>query len=201
MPVKSFLSGGGEAGALIRAFDWAATPLGPPDKWPDPLRTALAVCLNSTIPSAVYWGKDFTTLYNDPWAKQAAGRHPWSMGRPARESRKDIWDTIAPQFNDVMATGHGVSVTDQYLPIQREGGSDSWWSYSVVPLYESDGTVGGLLTQGFETTAQIRARQLLDQQTERLRDMFRQAPGAVAIMSGPNHIYEIANESDRKSVV
>ena len=195
LPGKSFLSGGGEAGELIRAFDWAATPLGPPDKWPDPLRTALAVCLNSTIPSAVYWGKDFTTLYNDPWAKQAAGRHPWSMGRPARESRKDIWDTIAPQFNEVMATGHGVSVTDQYLPIQREGGSDSWWSYSVVPLYEADGTVGGLLTQGFETTAQIRARQLLDQQTERLRDMFRQAPGAVAIMSGPNHIYEIANES------
>lgn len=193
MPVKSFLSGGGDAGALIRAFDWAATPLGPPEKWPEPLRTALAVCLNSPIPSAIYWGKEFTTLYNDAWAQQAAGRHPWAMGRHARESRHEIWDTLAPQFNEVMTTGHGVSVTDQHLTIQREGGSDSWWSYSVVPLYEPDGTVGGLLTQGFETTAQIRARQLLGQQTERMREMFRQAPGAIALLGGPSYVYEIAN--------
>ncbi len=193
LPVKLFLSGGGEAGALIRSFDWAATPLGAPEAWPEPLRTALAVCLNSTIPSAVYWGRDFITLYNDAWAQQAAGRHPWAMGRPGREARADIWDTIAPQFNEVMATGHGVSVTDQYLAIQREGSSDSWWSYSVVPLYETDGPVGGLLTQGFETTAQIRARQLVDQESARLRDMFEQAPGAIALLSGPQHVFEIAN--------
>ncbi len=193
VPVKTFLSGGGDAGELIRAFDWAATPLGAPETWPDPLRTALAVCLNSTIPSSVYWGPDFITIYNDAWASQAAGRHPWAMGRPARESREDIWDTIAPQFEQVRTTGRGVSVTDQHLAMQREGGRDSWWSYSIVPLYEHDGTVGGLLTQGFETTAQIRARQLLDQQGARLRDMFQQAPGAIALLSGPQFVYEIAN--------
>ena len=193
MPVKTFLAGGGDAGELIRAFDWATPPLGPPETWPDPLRTALAVCLNSTIPSSVYWGPEFITIYHDAWASQAAGRHPWAMGRPARESREDIWDTIAPQFEQVGTTGRGISVTDQHLAIQRGRDRDSWWSYSIVPLYEHDGTVGGLLTQGFETTAQIRARQLLDQQGARLRDMFQQAPGAIALLSGPQFVYEIAN--------
>ena len=195
MPLTTFLAGGGEAGALIRSFDWEKTPLGPPDAWPEALRTALAICLNSTIPSAVYWGKDFITLYNDAWAQREAGRHPWAMGRPAREARGDIWATIGPQFDEVVATGRGVSVIDQYLPIQRSGGHESWWTYSVIPLHDPDRRVGGLLTQGFETTAQILARRMLDQQTERLRDMFRQAPGAIAILSGPGHVHEIANEA------
>ncbi len=195
LPVKTFLAGGGDAGALIRSLDWTGNPLGAPETWPDTLRTALAVCLNSTIPSAVYWGPDFTTFYNDAWANQQAGRHPWAMGRPARESREDIWETLAPQFAEVMATGRGVSKTDQHLPIQRPGGRDSWWSYSVIPLHGPNGKVNGLLTQGFETTEQILARQVLDQQTSRLREMFEQAPGAVAILRGPDHIYEIANEA------
>ena len=195
MPVKTFLAGGGEAGALVRAFDWSATSLGAPESWPEALRTGLAVCLNSTMASAVYWGPDFITLYNDAWAQQQAGRHPWAMGRPARESRADLWETLQPQFEKVRATGRGISVTDQHLPMQRGNERDSWWSYSLIPLYEPDGTVGGLLTQGYETTAQIRARQMLDLQTSRLRDMFSQAPAAVAILHGPDHVYEIANEA------
>lgn len=35
----SFLAGGGEMGALIRAHDWATTPLGAPQDWPASLRT------------------------------------------------------------------------------------------------------------------------------------------------------------------
>jgi PAS domain S-box-containing protein len=195
VPGNTFLAGGGEAGKLIRSLDWASTPLGAPETWPEPLRTALAICLNSTIASAIYWGPDFITLYNDTWAQQQAGRHPWAMGRPAKESRADIWSTLAPQFQAVRTTGQGVSVTDQRLTIQRESDRESWWSYSVIPLRDADGSVGGLLTQGFETTAQIKARQLLNQESSRLRDMFRQAPGAVAILHGPDHIYEIANEA------
>jgi PAS domain S-box-containing protein len=195
LPKSTFLAGGGEAGALVRSFDWSGTALGRPETWPDALRTALAVCLNSAIPSAVYWGRDFITLYNDAWAQQQAGRHPWAMGRPGRESRADIWDTIRPQFEDVVASGRGFSTPKQMLPIQRAGGNESWWSYSIVPLYDSDGHVGGLLTQGFDITAQVLAQQHHAREIDRFREMFRQAPGAVAILSGPEHVYEIANES------
>ncbi len=195
MPLSTFLAGGGEAGELVRAFDWSRTPLGVPETWPDALRTGLAVCLNAAMPSAVYWGPDFITIYNDAWAQQQAGRHPWAMGRPAAESRGDIWHTIRPQFEEVVATGRGLSINAQMLPIQRAGGNESWWTYSLVPLYNHDGTVGGVLSQGFDITAQVRAEQYHAQEISRLRDMFRQAPGAVAILSGPDHIYEIANES------
>jgi hypothetical protein len=35
----NFLAAPGELGRLIRAFDWAATPLGPLQDWPQSLRT------------------------------------------------------------------------------------------------------------------------------------------------------------------
>jgi hypothetical protein len=40
-----FLAGGGEMGALMRAHDWAATPLGAPETWPQSLRTSVRLLL------------------------------------------------------------------------------------------------------------------------------------------------------------
>ena len=40
-------------GALTRAYDWAAHPLGRPEAWPQPLRTAMRLILKHR-PSDVY---------------------------------------------------------------------------------------------------------------------------------------------------
>jgi hypothetical protein len=52
----SFLEGGGELGALIRAFGWASTPLGPPEKWPQSLRSAVSILLPSKAQIALFSG-------------------------------------------------------------------------------------------------------------------------------------------------
>ena len=62
-----FLSGGGEMGALMRAHNWTQSPLGPPAQWPDSLKMALSICLNSRFPMVIFWGPEFTVLYNDAW--------------------------------------------------------------------------------------------------------------------------------------
>jgi len=41
---SGFLAGGGEMGSLMRALDWEATPLGPPEQWPQSLKTAVRSC-------------------------------------------------------------------------------------------------------------------------------------------------------------
>jgi hypothetical protein len=49
----AFVAGGGDMGALIRAFDWTKNLLGqecPVDAWPEGLRTAVSICLNSCFP-------------------------------------------------------------------------------------------------------------------------------------------------------
>src|SRR3546814_8136931 len=99
-------------GARIRSFDWAATSIGPPERWPTALRVAINICLHSSLPTAIYWGTELRLIYNDAWAPIPAERHPWALGPPARAGRGDIWAVIEPKFEGVVRTGEGVSKLD-----------------------------------------------------------------------------------------
>ncbi len=79
-----FLSGGGEMGALMRRHDWTRSPLAPPAQWPQALRTAVRLILNTGHPMYIWWGRDLACLYNDAYrASIGSERHPGSLGQPA----------------------------------------------------------------------------------------------------------------------
>ena len=117
----SFLEDGGRLGQLIRSHDWTSSPIGSPRDWPQSLRSALSICLNSSFPTAIYWGPDLCLLYNDAWSDIPGERHPWALGRPGREVWSDIWDVVGPQLAEVLASGTGFSTFDQMLPLNRRG--------------------------------------------------------------------------------
>ena len=56
LPAPDFLSGGGELGARLRAYDWSRTPLGEPQSWPRSLKTAVRIMLTSRQPIWIGWG-------------------------------------------------------------------------------------------------------------------------------------------------
>ena len=170
-----FLDGGGEAGGLIRAHDWSVTPLGPPESWPQSLRSALSICLNSSFPTAIYWGPELHLLYNDAWAPIPAERHPWALGRPGAEVWADIWNVVGPQLARVIERGEGFSTYDQLLPMIRGGvRRTTYWNYSFTPIRGEDGSVVGVFNQGHETTERVVGQQrgqfLLDL-SDRLRGL------------------------------
>ncbi|MCW8084203.1 GAF domain-containing hybrid sensor histidine kinase/response regulator [Sabulicella glaciei] len=175
MTASGFLSGGGEMGALIRVHDWGSSPLGQAETWPQSLRSALSICLNSSFPMAIYWGPELRLLYNDAWMPIPEERHPWALGRPAAEVWADIWEVLEPQFARVLQSGEGFSTYDQMLPLLRGGiRRETYWNYSFTPIRGEDGTVAGILNQGNETTARVlaerRGRFLLDL-SDRLRSL------------------------------
>ncbi|HET6629023.1 MAG TPA: ATP-binding protein [Woeseiaceae bacterium] len=191
-----FLRGGGAMGRRIRTHDWSATPLGLTEAWPRPLRFALGVCLGSTFPTAIYWGPDLRLLYNDAWSPIPAEKHPWALGRPAREVWADIWHVIEPQLRRVLETGEGVSTYDQMLPMQRGGSTEeTYWNYSFTAIRDEHGSIVGVFNQGHETTRQVIGRRERQAEMERLQAMFRQAPGAIALLHGPDHVFTLANEA------
>jgi PAS domain S-box-containing protein len=196
-----FLASGGEMGARMRAHDWAATPLGPPDTWPQPLRLALSLCLHSSFPTAIYWGPDLRLLYNDAWAPIPAERHPWALGRPAREVWSDIWDVIEPQFAHVFSAGDGFSTFDQMLPMVRNGvAHETYWIYSFTPIRDEQGAVVGILNQGHETTGRVLAERRREAELDRQRRMFEQAPGFMAMLHGPDHCFELVNPAYQRLI-
>ena len=101
-----FLAGGGEMGALTRAHDWAASPLGPPETWPQSLRTAVRLLLNTNHPMFIWWGPQLIQFYNDAY-RQTMGpeRHPSALGQRGRECWDEIWNIIGPQIEQVMGGG------------------------------------------------------------------------------------------------
>jgi PAS domain S-box-containing protein len=166
--------GPGEMRALCRAFDWASTPLGPSTGWTQSLRTTVGILLASRNPMFLWWGPELIQLYNDAYRPSfgAEGRHPRALGMRGRECWTDIWDTIGPQIEQVMATGAATWHEDQYLPIERNGQlEDVWWTYSYSPVRDDDGSIRGTLVVCQETTQ----RMLGEREREQLLDARRRA--------------------------
>jgi PAS domain S-box-containing protein len=141
-----FLAGGGEMGALTRAYPWAATPLGPSETWPQSLRTALRILLNTNHPMFIWWGEGLIQFYNDSY-RQTMGpeRHPSALGQGGRECWAEIWDIIGPQIEQVMRGGGATWQENQLVPVTRHGRLEQvYWTYGYSPIDEEDG-IGGVL--------------------------------------------------------
>ena len=58
LEASAWLAGGGEMGARMRAKDWSATPLSSADSWPQSVKTAVSICLNSRFPIVLWLGPE-----------------------------------------------------------------------------------------------------------------------------------------------
>jgi len=192
-----FLAGGGEMGALMRSHDWAGSSLGPPSRWPQSLRMAVRLMLNTGHPMYVFWGPQGACLYNDAYRESIGPeRHPRSLGRPAREVWDEIWPIIGPQIEQVMAGRGATWHVDALVPITRHGRlEDVYWTYSYSPIDDetAPGGVGGVLVVCSETTQQVLAARQLADERDRLAQLFDQAPAFMALLDGPQHRFEVVN--------
>jgi hypothetical protein len=191
--IPGFLRNGGQMADLILDRDWS-DGLGDIETWPAALRSALSICLNSSFPTAIYWGPQLRLLYNDSWSHIPGERHPWALGRPAAEVWSDIWEVVGPQFEAVMSTGKGLSTYDQLLPIIRKGvQTESYWNYSITAIRDEFGNICGVFNQGNETTGAVLARRQAQEEIVRLGRLFAEAPAAIAILEGPLHTFKLVN--------
>ncbi len=150
------LQGGGAMGQRIREFDWSATSVGPIDRWPPSLRSALSICLNSNFPIAIYWGSDLLLLYNDEWSPIPGEKHPGVLGSPAHEAWPEIWHIIEPLFERVMTTGEATRSRDQLLPMHRHGFTEEcYFDYTFSPIRGEGGNVEGVFNAVLETTTRV----------------------------------------------
>jgi len=201
VPHIEFLKDGGEMGARMRAFDWATHPLGPPENWPQPLRTAVRLLLNTGHPMYIWWGPELFCFYNDAY-RQSIGteRHPGSLGRPGREVWDEIWNIIGPQIDQVMSGGGATWQENALVPITRNGRrEDVYWTYSYGPIDDSAAAsgVGGVLVVCTETTASVLAEKQRAEQVLRQQRLFEQAPAFIIVMRGPEHVVDFINDAHR----
>ncbi len=154
---SSRIIGSGEMAAMIRAFDWDKSPLGPVATWSDILVTTVNVLLASRHPMFLWWGPDLVQFYNDGYRPSIrADKHPAALGQRGTECWPEIWPIIGPQIEAVMSRGESTWNTNQLVPINRNGKREEvYWTYSYSPVRDRDGAVHGTLVVCSETTEQV----------------------------------------------
>ena len=155
MSSQQFLQGGGEMGALIRAFNWSTTRLGPPDVWPQSLKTTAGILLESHFGMYIAWGPAYIQIYNDGYRPiLGSTKHP-AVGKPAQETFGESWHIIGPLFDQVMR-GQAVGAEDWMLPLDRHGYlEECFFTFSYSPVRDESGGVGGVLVTVTETTGRV----------------------------------------------
>ena len=166
-----FLAGGGKTGALMRAHDWSESPLGPPDTWPQSLRTVVSLLLQSQFPMFVAWGPDLGFLYNDPYAEILGAKHPRALGRRFYDIWSEIWPDISPLIDAAMA-GHATYHEDLPLLMNRKGYDEqTWFTFSYSPVRDESGTVAGIFCACSETTQKVLVERAMRESEARLREL------------------------------
>jgi len=146
-------------GELTRQYDWSRTSLGTPDNWPQSLRTTLSIILNSKFPMFLFWGQELLCFYNDAYRPSLVnnGKHSYALGQPGVDVWPDIWATIKPLIDQVLAGGEASWSEDQLLPIYRNGQlEDVYWTFSYSPVSDESGKPAGVFVTCTETTEKVK---------------------------------------------
>src|SRR5580693_2533600 len=174
--LKSVFAGSGEMATRMRELDWSTTALGPVEQWPQALRTCVRIVLDSAYPMNICWGPDYVNLYNDAYVPSMGAKHPWGVGRSARDVVSELWEFVGPMFDRVVTQRQPFSgLADQLYPINRNSYLEEvYCALSVGPLPDDDGNVGGVLAILLETTERV----LVGRRRHLLRDLASRTAAA-----------------------
>src|SRR5919205_977743 len=92
--LRALFPGKSEMAQRMRAFNWSTTDLGPPQDWPQNLKTSVRITLTSRHPMFVWWGERLINLYNDGYAAFLHAKHPTALAQPAAAVWPEIWEQI-----------------------------------------------------------------------------------------------------------
>ena len=193
-------AGGGGMGEAMRVPGWSAVGLGKPAEWPPALRSIVNLMLNSRFPMFVAWGPQLTFLYNDAYAPILGTKHPAALGRPFQEIWSEIWHDVGP-LADKALSGEAIWQEDLPLLMERNGYPEpTWFTFSYSPVLDDAGQVAGVFCSCTETTEKVLAIRAGSEERRRLSQLFGEAPAFMALLSGPDHVFELVNDAYRQLV-
>ena len=131
------------------------------------------------------WGKTYEEVIN----------------KPLFEVSPELEEKLKKILDDVFITGEPFVVDEIAVQLIRTGKPDTAYFNSIYqPLRDLDNEINGVIIIETEVTEAVNARKiietnerLLEQERKSLHDFFTQAPAVLAILKGPEHVFEFAN--------
>jgi signal transduction histidine kinase len=144
-------------GQRMRDMDWSTTALGPVDQWPQSLRSTVSMLLPSRAQIVVFWGPEFTVIYNDAYRPVFGAKHPSALGMPGRLAWSEIWDHVLHDLlAGVVRSGEAFWGKDLLFALERHGfPEETYFDVSYDPVRVESGDVGGVYCIVTETTERV----------------------------------------------
>ncbi len=168
----------GEMVERIRSHDWASTPMGAIEGWPQSLKSVVDLMLCSRQPTSITFGPELISLYNDATIPILGPKHPECLGQPYSH----VWPELWPKFRPVIVAtfaGEAPQIINHPVALAGHAGRPiSWFICSWTPLRDEVGAVTGFYCSATETTDQILAQRALQDSEARLRFSLKGAGAA-----------------------
>jgi PAS domain S-box-containing protein len=137
--------------------------------------------------------------------------HRALLGQRVVEALPEVVDQgFVGLLDEVLRTGTPFIGRELPVMLQRTPGAEleqRFLDFVYQPLTDADGTRVGIAAHGSDVTDQVLARRDVERvnaelqqraaelraSEQRLRDLFNQAPVAVAVLAGPDHVYTVVS--------
>jgi signal transduction histidine kinase len=126
--------------------------------WSAQLQTMVSTCLSTGFPMVINWGPDLIQIYNDAAIAVYGNKHPEAMGRSARTNFPEFWEfsTVESIVQVIVETALPFRADNQRVSLRRDGLlQEAYFTFSLSPILDQDGTVLGILNTYVETTARV----------------------------------------------
>src|SRR5580704_1091217 len=188
--------GTGEMAETVRGYAWVSTPLGPIETWSKELLTIVNLTLASSSPARTMWGPELVLIYNDAYRPIPGPRHPFALGKSAREVYRESWHVVGPLLEEALATGKTVFHEKLLVPLPTEDGlRNAYLNYSFNPIFE-DGAIAGLFGSLHDVTGEVAAVRKLAESEARASRILQSIGDAVIVtdehggITDMNHVAE-----------
>ena len=144
---------------------------------------------------ALLRGPEHSFYYRNP-AFQALFPDRALTGRLYADAMPEIVAVgLMPVLDQVYATGqpyYGTALPVVTTPPDGAAPHERYYDFSYHP-YQEDGQIVGISIFAYDVSGQVLARRERDARQQELTRIFAQAPVAITVLRGPQHVIELAN--------
>ncbi|QHS55831.1 PAS domain-containing protein [Mucilaginibacter sp. 14171R-50] len=154
-----------------------------------------SVVESAPFPIGVYIGADMKILLANQNIIDVWGKGNDVIGRSYKEILPELENQeIFSQLDTVFKTGEPFHARNQRVDILVDGEQQIYYfNYSFTPLFDAAGNVYGVMNTAADVTDLNVAKHAVERNEKNLNEMILQAPVAMCILVGPEHVIKVAN--------
>ncbi|HVG14655.1 MAG TPA: PAS domain-containing protein, partial [Chitinophagaceae bacterium] len=158
--------------------------------------------MESPFAFAILKGEDMVIALANDAIKRIWGKGTEIEGKPLLSLMPEVKEQgFGVLLDKVYTTGQPFYGHEELVRLQRNGAwEDVYFNFIYQAYKEADASISGVTIIANEVTTQAIANKKIAASEENVRRLFMQAPAIIAVLRGPQHVFELSNKVHRELI-